>query len=786
MLENSVDAGATSISVTCKSGGVKLLQVTDNGKGIRKEDLGIVCERHTTSKISSFEDLETVSTYGFRGEALASISMVARVTIITKTQDSDCAYRVEYQDSRPLAKGGGGAGPQACAGVKGTTIMVQDLFYNVPTRLRTLKSSNEEYRQILNVVSKYAVHYGDAGVGFSCKAQGKSVSDVHTNARASSLDNIRAIFGSKVARELLSFATNAKETVEGEVGAGEGSEQYVFSAKGYVSNANWSTKSGNFILFINHRLVEHGPLKRAVNAVYSEYLPRHGKPFVYLSLELPPREVDVNVHPTKKEVIFSRSDEIVGDVCVALRKKLAGGNQSRVFHATPLTHAPMHGLAPPASSSAMVSSVASKDANTPSSKRKGGYTEPAVAGQDQPESRSQFEVSLSAFARKSAAAEPAKKKAKQELQLSVDRSGRTIVSFSSAKPKKKSAPYDPRRLDRTDASNPAGRLEPFFTRDKMTNVKKGSVDPTRAPSNSRITAAPGILAMAERNGAAGKGGGESASGRQRVKYPRPYARPGGEDDPAELTSVQNIREDIKLDCHPGLVAVLRKHVFVGVIDDDYSLLQYQTKMFMFNHSLLADELFYQTAILNFGNFYVLEVPNRPKLKNLLGIGIGLGKQVMVASTQEESSETDERLKKAFDCLMEPMRRSMLKDYFSIDINDDGCLAGLPDLLPGYTPSAEGLPGFVLRLATKVDFSNEQPCFEDIAQCLGWYFSLLPFHDAGNVAAHANEKGTLRWFVQHQLLPTCRSRFSPRREFATDGTMLQVAALENLYKIFERC
>ena len=129
-------------------------------------------------------------------------------------------------------------------------------------------------------------------------------------------DNIRAIYGSKVARELLPFAAAQKiqQRAESDV---EGSKKYIFSAKGYVSNANWSTKSGNFILFINHRLVEH-PLKRAVQSVYSEYLPRHGKPFVYMSLELPPREVDVNVHPTKKEVIFSRSDEIVGDICVAL------------------------------------------------------------------------------------------------------------------------------------------------------------------------------------------------------------------------------------------------------------------------------------------------------------------------------------------------------------------------------------------------------------------------------------------------------------------------------------
>ena len=163
MLENSVDAGSTSISVSCKEGGIKLLQVSDNGKGIRKEDLGIVCERHTTSKIQKFEDLTSVTTYGFRGEALASISMVANLTIVTKTGDADCAHRATYEDSKLKSE------PQPCAGVQGTTIMVKDLFYNVPTRLRTMKSANEEYRSVLNVVSKYAIHYGDNGVGLLAK-----------------------------------------------------------------------------------------------------------------------------------------------------------------------------------------------------------------------------------------------------------------------------------------------------------------------------------------------------------------------------------------------------------------------------------------------------------------------------------------------------------------------------------------------------------------------------------------------------------------------------------------
>ncbi|KAH8031117.1 hypothetical protein HPB51_012837 [Rhipicephalus microplus] len=135
MLENSIDAKSTSIQVAAKSGGLKLLQIMDNGCGIRKEDLDIVCERFTTSKLVKFEDLGSIATYGFRGEALASISYVARVSITTKTEGSTCAYKLSYLNGRPT----GPAKP--CAGNRGTLIVVEDLFYNVPRAKERLQES---------------------------------------------------------------------------------------------------------------------------------------------------------------------------------------------------------------------------------------------------------------------------------------------------------------------------------------------------------------------------------------------------------------------------------------------------------------------------------------------------------------------------------------------------------------------------------------------------------------------------------------------------------------------
>ena len=155
MLENSLDAGSRSITVTVRDGGNKLLQVTDDGCGIRDEDLPILCERHTTSKLRTFEDLDAVATFGFRGEALASMSFVANLTATTMTADAAHATRAAYADGKMTSEGA-----RPTAGVPGTTICVENLFYNVPTRRRALKSASEEFARVLDTTQRYGVAAG--------------------------------------------------------------------------------------------------------------------------------------------------------------------------------------------------------------------------------------------------------------------------------------------------------------------------------------------------------------------------------------------------------------------------------------------------------------------------------------------------------------------------------------------------------------------------------------------------------------------------------------------------
>lgn len=276
----------------------------------------ILCERFTTSKLQKFEDLSSIATYGFRGEALASISHIAHLTVTTKTKDSTCAWRAHYDGGKLVpAKPGQTPDPKPVAGRNGTQITVEDLFYNVPTRRRAFRSASDEYNKIIDMVGRYAVHCSH--VSFSCKKQGESSTSISVPAHASVIDRIRQIYGGSVANELVEYSTS--------------DDRWGFKAGGYATNANYHIKKTTLLLFINHRCVESTNIRKAIEQTYAAFLPKNGHPFAYLSLEIDPRRVDVNVHPTKREVNFLNEDEIIQAICEHIRSKLAAVDQSRTF-----------------------------------------------------------------------------------------------------------------------------------------------------------------------------------------------------------------------------------------------------------------------------------------------------------------------------------------------------------------------------------------------------------------------------------------------------------------------
>ncbi|KAF5190929.1 Dna mismatch repair protein, partial [Thalictrum thalictroides] len=312
LVENSLDASSTSINIVIKDGGLKLIQVSDDGHGIRYEDLPILCERHTTSKLSVYEDLQNIKSMGFRGEALASMTYVAHVTVTTITGGQLHGYRVSYRDGVMEHE------PKACAAVKGTQIMIENLFYNMTARRKTLQNSADDYAKIVDLICRFAVHH--INVSFSCRKHGAARTDVHTVATSSRIDAIKSIYGVSVSRDLIEVTASANDP-----------SCLVFNMHGYISNSNYSAKKMTMVLFINDRLVECTALKRAIEVVYAATLPKASKPFVYMSIILPPEHVDVNVHPTKREVSLLNQERIIETIQTTIESQLRCSNSTRTF-----------------------------------------------------------------------------------------------------------------------------------------------------------------------------------------------------------------------------------------------------------------------------------------------------------------------------------------------------------------------------------------------------------------------------------------------------------------------
>lgn len=312
LIENSLDAGASRIDVIVKDGGHKLLQITDNGMGIDEEDLPILCQRFTTSKITSFHDLQKVQTLGFRGEALASISHVAHLSVKTKTVNSNIAIQAKFESGKLIES-------SKSAGVQGTQIAVEDLFFNVPLRMKALQSAgsrSSEYQKILDVVSRYAIQYPGT---FSCKRFQDNQPVVIPSVPRK--EKIKKVFGNSTYQDLLDFELAPKPDIG------------LLGAEGYTTGLNYNTKrSIPYIFFINKRLVSCDPLARAIRKVYQEYMPRGSvQAFVFLSLTIKMENVDVNIHPTKREVHFLYETEIAEAICEQIKLSLTQTGGSRDF-----------------------------------------------------------------------------------------------------------------------------------------------------------------------------------------------------------------------------------------------------------------------------------------------------------------------------------------------------------------------------------------------------------------------------------------------------------------------
>ena len=298
LVENAIDAGAMAITVEIKEGGISFIRVTDNGSGINKNEIDIAFKRHATSKIKSIEDLITVSSLGFRGEALASISAVSQVELITKTKDS-------ITGTRYISEGGQKMSIEDIGAPDGTTFIVRNLFFNTPVRRKFLKSAATEAGYINSLMQYLALSHPDISFRFINNKQNK----LHSSGNMKLKDIIYNVYGRDITANLYEVNSSANNIkIEGYIG------------KPFVNRGNRTYEN----YYINGRYIKSGIINRAIEAGYKGFIMPHNYPFTVLHFTINPKIIDVNVHPTKMELRFSDNEYVYNFVYDTILSTLKG------------------------------------------------------------------------------------------------------------------------------------------------------------------------------------------------------------------------------------------------------------------------------------------------------------------------------------------------------------------------------------------------------------------------------------------------------------------------------
>ena len=308
LVENSVDAGATKVSIEVANE-CRNIRVADNGSGIHPDDIILAFSKHATSKISSGEDLYNVKTMGFRGEAVASIISISRLTCITRTEEFDFGTKVECENSEVKKSQTG------CA--VGTIMDIKDLFYNLPARLKFLKSQKTEFAYINELIQSLALVH--TNVAFELKNNGKTI--IKTTGQGDTLQVLKEVFSEDIAK-------NLREVFKTDKMSG-------LKISGFVSTPDYTRASKkDYYMYVNSRMVKCPIFQKSIDTAYKSLIGSR-YPFIILNLEVPPEDVDVNVHPTKKEVRYRNPNQIFNFIYSSIDMALSGVTERQIAQPVP-------------------------------------------------------------------------------------------------------------------------------------------------------------------------------------------------------------------------------------------------------------------------------------------------------------------------------------------------------------------------------------------------------------------------------------------------------------------
>ncbi len=305
LVENSIDAGSTKIIIEVKNGGKSFIKVSDNGKGISYDDIEIAFERHATSKIRSSQDINKIYTMGFRGEALASIASVADVTLTSKLNPNlvDITDEIDEKAYTYNIKGGVFGTIEETNANPGTTFVIKDLFFNTPVRYKFLKSDQAEFSKIKKIITKIAL--SNLGISFKLSNNGKQ--ELYTSGKGDIKTAIYEIFGKEIANNIILVDRKVGGlTIAGAIGSSRVEEAY----------------RNKELFFVNNRPVENEVLTQGLEQAFKGSLKQHKYPFCVLNLSIPAEQIDVNIHPIKKDIKFQNEKDVFDLVYQSVKEAL--------------------------------------------------------------------------------------------------------------------------------------------------------------------------------------------------------------------------------------------------------------------------------------------------------------------------------------------------------------------------------------------------------------------------------------------------------------------------------
>uniref|UniRef100_A0A0K0EEM3 DNA_mis_repair domain-containing protein n=1 Tax=Strongyloides stercoralis TaxID=6248 RepID=A0A0K0EEM3_STRER len=785
LIENSMDAGATEISITISEGGLSLLQVQDNGCGIDKEDLMIVAERFTTSKLTSTEDLKKMQTYGFRGEALASISCISDLNITSRVATSGVAYSVNFVSGKP------DGAINVSAGKVGTTVSAKNLFKNLEARKKSFRNSTEERNRISDVIVRYAIE--NPHISFAFKSNLNRIS-FRTTGDNNIRDCISSLLGADIGGSLVE-RNFSDERLHFEC-------KFVFTKPKAIHTSTYiKTKVENkriFFIFINKRLVECTSLQNAINNIFNTC--DKVCHFISISLKISPERVDVNVHPAKKDVIFLNSEQIIRKLCDYI-KNYCTNEANATIELKDNTHNlsldfDVGGYDKPSKQKTstlqeVVNSSQNDTLNDSYVEVKNFNSAPNSIDESSSNSyvednnKHNNEKSETVFISKSDESkypnEPNPKRSK--LMKDNDNNDQPlIVDFIEGGDKFKKIQMDTQSIETSsnqlstkkvydyykDRTNTVDRKIPeFFYKDNKDDFRRLCIS-----QDIKLVSIDDHTEVIEL---------KDKRDLLNASLVRTF----------NFKSLEVLTNQVFQCIDTDLQKIFNRFTFVGFPKDlDFLLIQHDTSLFRLSFLDIFGEIFYQLFLFSFGNFsvYRFEAESDDDLPYLIDL---LKCYLLVIGENIEDENVISDIEKGIEFLME--HKNMLWDYFGILIetkNSKPYLSAIPLLLKNYVPHYESLPGLIYNLIGSVDYNDELRCIHQMCCILSNFYIPKTKYCAKSETTnniYCLNKRIEQWqeIVREILIPLI-PKFYPSKNLRINKAVYKVTNCHELYKTFERC